>query len=204
MLQTLCKELSLTSVVISESDLESPPAVKFHVYFLLSIGEGTKDILYSQSTALVYTPSFEHFGITPIEGMSFGVPVIAVGNGGPKESVEHLKTGYLCSSRTLNQMASSNDGYQEEPVNIRKVLETIARHSFSYNINSTLQNEEDEALSNSFAAGMKWVLEIPDRQRKQISENAKSRANLLFSNSCSINSLQSVIQELVEDDRKSK
>lgn len=47
--------------------------------------------------ALLYTPDREHFGIVPIEAMYEGTPVIAVNSGGPKETVIHGKTGFLCS-----------------------------------------------------------------------------------------------------------
>jgi alpha-1,3/alpha-1,6-mannosyltransferase len=40
----------------------------------------------------------EHFGIVPLEAMSVGTPVIAVDSGGPKETVENEKTGFLCAS----------------------------------------------------------------------------------------------------------
>lgn len=44
---------------------------------------------------MLYTPTEEHFGIVPCEAMIQGVPVIAINNGGPLETVEHEKTGFL-------------------------------------------------------------------------------------------------------------
>ena len=52
--------------------------------------------LFARSHALVYTPSHEHFGIVPLEAMAAARPVIAVNNGGPRESVVHGVTGWLC------------------------------------------------------------------------------------------------------------
>lgn len=51
-----------------------------------------------ESLCLLYTPMEEHFGIVPLEAMSAGTPVIAVDSGGPKETVENEKTGFLCAS----------------------------------------------------------------------------------------------------------
>ncbi|EGC34322.1 hypothetical protein DICPUDRAFT_88372 [Dictyostelium purpureum] len=66
------------------------------VFFLCSINEGQKQWLLLNCCCLVYTPSFEHFGITPLEGMYASKPVIAVNNGGPLETVVDSKTGFLC------------------------------------------------------------------------------------------------------------
>ena len=57
--------------------------------------ERRRDLL-ARSHALVYTPSNEHFGIVPLEAMAAGRPVIAVDSGGPRESVLHGRTGWLC------------------------------------------------------------------------------------------------------------
>ena len=48
--------------------------------------------------AVLYTPSNEHFGIVPLEAMAAGRPVIACNSGGPRESVRHGETGYLCEA----------------------------------------------------------------------------------------------------------
>ena len=52
--------------------------------------------LFARAGAVVYTPSFEHFGIVPLEAMAAGRPVLAVGLGGPCESVVHGESGWLC------------------------------------------------------------------------------------------------------------
>ena len=52
--------------------------------------------LFASAAAIVYTPSYEHFGIVPLEAMAAARPVIAVGLGGPCESVEHGTSGWLC------------------------------------------------------------------------------------------------------------
>jgi len=45
--------------------------------------------------ALLYTPENEHFGIVPVEAMHIGCIVIACNSGGPLESIEDKKTGFL-------------------------------------------------------------------------------------------------------------
>ncbi|XP_040576450.1 alpha-1,3/1,6-mannosyltransferase ALG2 [Lepeophtheirus salmonis] len=77
-------------------DLAEYEGVSDHVSFLRSISNEKKmSLLKVQASSLIYTPSFEHFGIVPIEAMYCQVPVIAVDNGGPKESISNESTGYL-------------------------------------------------------------------------------------------------------------
>ena len=51
--------------------------------------------LISESVATIYIPVDEDFGMTPVESMACGVPVIGVNDGGLKESVIDGKTGVL-------------------------------------------------------------------------------------------------------------
>ncbi|RHY88877.1 hypothetical protein DYB37_005865 [Aphanomyces astaci] len=69
-----------------------------HVTFLRSIPDATKLALLWHARAILYTPSFEHFGIVPVEAMASGTPVVAVNSGGPLESIAHDVTGFLCDA----------------------------------------------------------------------------------------------------------
>ena len=65
------------------------------VVFLRSISNDQRVLLLKRTDILLYTPSNEHFGIVPIEAMHLGCVVIACNSGGPLESIEHEKTGFL-------------------------------------------------------------------------------------------------------------
>uniref|UniRef100_A0A2P2I8R2 Alpha-1,3/1,6-mannosyltransferase ALG2 n=1 Tax=Hirondellea gigas TaxID=1518452 RepID=A0A2P2I8R2_9CRUS len=67
-----------------------------YVTFLKSPSETCKVNLLRKATSLIYTPDCEHFGIVPIEAMYCSTPVVAVNSGGPKETVLHASTGFLC------------------------------------------------------------------------------------------------------------
>ena len=76
--------------LVSECGLDGAVELKRNV------SEAERRDLFGRAAAVVYTPSFEHFGIVPLEAMAAGRPVIAVGLGGPCESVVHGQTGWLC------------------------------------------------------------------------------------------------------------
>lgn len=50
----------------------------------------------AQCRATIYIPIDEDFGMSPVESMAAGKPVLGVYDGGLKESIIHNTTGYLC------------------------------------------------------------------------------------------------------------
>jgi len=77
-----------------------------YVTFMRSFSDAEKVALIRACTCLLYTPSNEHFGITPLEAMYCERPVIAVNSGGPLETIKANpsdstatvsgQTGFLC------------------------------------------------------------------------------------------------------------
>jgi glycosyltransferase involved in cell wall biosynthesis len=52
-------------------------------------------LLYNKAKLVVYAPYLEPFGLVPLEAMACGTPVVAVKEGGIRESVIHNATGIL-------------------------------------------------------------------------------------------------------------
>ena len=69
------------------------------VIFRTSISSAERNALLDVSTALLYTPANEHFGIVPLECMQRGTPVIAVNSGGPIETVVRRYVGRVYGAR---------------------------------------------------------------------------------------------------------
>ncbi|GIQ85210.1 hypothetical protein KIPB_006845 [Kipferlia bialata] len=65
------------------------------VLFVPSFSQAELQEMLSLSKVMLFTPPREHFGITPLEAMAAGVPVIAINQAGPSETVLHDKTGFL-------------------------------------------------------------------------------------------------------------
>jgi len=77
--------------------------------------------LMSRATAVLYTPIDEDFGLVPLEAMAAMKPIIAVNQGGPKETVVSGKTGYLVKNE--EEMAEMMNFVVEHP----KIVEQLGK-----------------------------------------------------------------------------
>lgn len=96
-LETLASSHSLKHHTVTSFDTTSLSSIPSDtsVLFLLSIPNSIKTSLLRVARLLVYTPSNEHFGIVPLEAMLAQVPVLAANTGGPVETIQNMKTGWL-------------------------------------------------------------------------------------------------------------
>lgn len=65
-----------------------------NIEFLDFVSDDTLALMYQKAAALIF-PQVEDFGITPLEAMASGCPVIAYAQGGALETVVDNKTGIL-------------------------------------------------------------------------------------------------------------
>jgi len=73
------------------------------IEFLGNISETEKRDLMSKARAFIFPPE-EDFGITPVEAMAAGRPVIAYGRGGALETVVEGKTGVFFHEQTADAL----------------------------------------------------------------------------------------------------
>jgi glycosyltransferase involved in cell wall biosynthesis len=59
------------------------------------IGDEELVRLYNSAKLVLYAPYLEPFGLVPLEAMACGTPVVAVKEGGVRESIVHDKSGVL-------------------------------------------------------------------------------------------------------------
>ena len=74
--------------------------------------------LYNKAQLCVYAPFLEPFGLVPLEAMACGTPVVAVREGGVRESVVHNESGLLTDrdeqkfADAITQLLQDKDKYQ--------------------------------------------------------------------------------------------
>ena len=71
-----------------------------NIEFLGEVTEEKKWELLKKAKAFVFPSEQEDFGIAPVEAMAVGTPVIALGQGGPLETIIDGKTGLFFNERT--------------------------------------------------------------------------------------------------------
>jgi glycosyltransferase involved in cell wall biosynthesis len=76
------------------------------IEFLGFVGDREVAQLYQNCRAFIF-PGMEDFGITPIEAMSFGKPVIALGQGGALETVRPGRTGKFFDQETPESLMNA-------------------------------------------------------------------------------------------------
>lgn len=91
----LANSLKLSNITATSESEVTSTGLDVDVIFILSVPSTLKDRLLCTSTMLLYTPSFEHFGIVPLEAMLVRTPVLAANTGGPTETVLDNETGWL-------------------------------------------------------------------------------------------------------------
>ncbi|MFP4281535.1 MAG: N-acetyl-alpha-D-glucosaminyl L-malate synthase BshA [Opitutales bacterium] len=85
----------------------------------VNVGE-VEDYLQAADGA-VYTSEKESFGLSILESMYFGLPVVAFGVGGVPEVVEDGRTGSLCAFGEVDGVASALDRLVRDPALAREM-----------------------------------------------------------------------------------
>jgi len=84
-----------------------------NVEFLGRVSDEELKGLYQSCEALIF-PQLEDFGITPVECMASGRPVIAYGRGGALDTVLDGKTGLLFPEQSTESLQSALDAFQKK------------------------------------------------------------------------------------------
>ncbi|HEV8615451.1 MAG TPA: glycosyltransferase [Methylomirabilota bacterium] len=125
--------------------------VRDHVTFVISPSDRERRALLARCRCVVYTPAAEHFGIVPLEAMAAARPVIAVGHGGPTETIVDGVTGVLCPP-TAEAFGDALAALLSDPERARRMGEAGGEH-VRRNFSRRLFGDRLEALLQEVVSG---------------------------------------------------
>jgi len=96
-----------------------------NVQFLGEVGDEEKMELMRNAKAFVFAGEDEDFGITPVEAMGVGTPVIAFASGGVLETIIDGKTGVLYRFNNLNRLSEAVHKFEK----MKFDRESIIKHA---------------------------------------------------------------------------
>ena len=79
--------------------LQAKAKTNKNIHILTNISDKEYKHLISKSTAVLFPPINEDYGLVPLDAMAAGKPIIAINQGGPKETIINNKTGFLINSK---------------------------------------------------------------------------------------------------------
>ncbi len=126
---------------------------KPHIEFLGKISEETKRELLSHAQAFIH-PQMEDFGITPVEAMSAGRPVIAFGRGGATETIVPGLTGVFFKEQTWESLLDAVLNFKAEEWNSQKIHD----HAKKFGANN-FKNKIQSFVSSRFEKFKKELLQ---------------------------------------------
>ena len=147
-----CSELKLPLVVIGNGP-EHRKLEKIagrSITFLTAVNEEDMAKHFQSSLAFIFPTNTEDFGVTAVEAMAAGTPVIAYRKGGPRDYVIANKTGLFFDRLTVASLVKALENFNPNRFN----AQTIADFSDQFSadrftkqikalINSSLNNKTD-------------------------------------------------------------
>jgi len=117
-----CTELNLPLTVVGDgSEMDSLKAMASPtVKFLGRAGDTETEQAYASATAFIF-PADEDFGLTPLEAMAAGTPVIAYGKGGATETVVDGTTGTFFAEQTVASLKAALQAFDPKAYDPAKI-----------------------------------------------------------------------------------
>ena len=139
-----CKKLNLTLKIIgegpSEKKLKKLAKKSRDIEFLGYVSNAEKWKYLANAQALIMTQK-EDFGITPLEAMSVGTPVVAYGGGGAIITVKPGETGRFFDEQNVQSLINVLKGFDRKNYkskDCRTQAETFSRERFVTELKETV------------------------------------------------------------------
>ena len=129
-----CNRLNLPLKIFGSGPVEADlrKIAKSSIEFIGKVSDAEKAELYANAKAFI-NPQEEDFGITPVESMAAGRPVIAWCRGGTTEVVKEGITGAFFGEQTWEALADTLmkfDTFHFDPVRIREEAQRYSKERF--------------------------------------------------------------------------
>ena len=103
-------------------------AKKVKISFEINLKDTEVVKLLGRALAMIYCPRLEPFGLAPLEANACGVPVIAIAEGGVRETVHHGVNGVLVSNDEPGELAEAISALARNPNDARSLGLSARRH----------------------------------------------------------------------------
>lgn len=142
-MQMPSKELVVMSGGSQLEDLKEQAKHHSNIKFTGWVTEQEKRDLLAHCEATIYIPKDEDFGMSPVESIAAGKPVIGVAEGGLLETVAHSDNGFLIPPKKLssdsikeaiNTVKKVKTSQQEDKFNQRNFINKLKKSTLSYEI----------------------------------------------------------------------
>ena len=144
-----CSELKVPLVVIGNGP-EHRKLEKLagrNVTFLTNVSHEDLPKHFQSSLALIFPTNVEDFGVTPIEAMAAGTPVIAYHKGGPLDYIVPNKTGLFFEKQSVKSLIKALESFNParfDPKYLAEFSEQFSPESFVKNMKQLINNALEE------------------------------------------------------------
>lgn len=107
-------DLPLVIIGTGKEETKLRKMAKSNIQFLGKVSEAEKHAVLENSLGLIFPVVEEDFGITPIEAMAHGKPVLAHGSGGPLETIKNDKSGLFFYSTNTEDFVEKLKEFDEK------------------------------------------------------------------------------------------
>ncbi|MDO8583303.1 MAG: glycosyltransferase [bacterium] len=122
-----------------------------NIEFVGEVSDEKKLELMTQAKAFVFAAEDEDFGITPVEAMGMGTPVIAYKSGGVLETVINGKTGLFFNKLSVKSLSAAIKEFEKEKFDrelIVKHAEKFGKERFKKEIKEFVESKYGNAKKN--------------------------------------------------------
>ncbi len=145
-----CTKLNLPLIVVGDGPEHDKlvsmagPSIKF-------VGQAPdEDVVkyFQASEALIFPTRYEDFGITAVEALAAGTPVIAFNGGGPAEYIEPGKNGLLFNDQAVDSLVQALQKFDAKDFD-QKTVEASAEQFSNEHFKKQIENFVEKCLDES-------------------------------------------------------